>query len=101
MINGLSDVQVLDKGDPFHVSMCRGMDFCSNQARQDFCDANQRVIDSWKAEGRKLLNDQVEQYKDRAGGFYLFVTRNRPLIYFAPRGQGAYLCKWYQDGRII
>jgi len=42
------------------------------------------------------------------GGFYLFVTRDRPLIYFAPRrggarakGSEAYYVKWIQDGKEV
>merc|ERR1712039_275081 len=55
-----------------------------------------------------VLNDEVPQYKGKAGGFYLFVTRNRPLIYFAPKLRGsrahgsvAYYCEWRQDGQVV
>eukprot|EP00928_Gymnodinium_smaydae_P063069 TRINITY_DN46762_c0_g1_i1.p1 TRINITY_DN46762_c0_g1~~TRINITY_DN46762_c0_g1_i1.p1 ORF type:complete len:461 (+),score=59.81 TRINITY_DN46762_c0_g1_i1:34-1416(+) len=119
LVNLFSDIQVLDKSDPFHVSMCRETKFCSNRSRNQFFDRNTKLtIEPWRkwaADSAKqggaqgtLLNDEIARYADKAGGFYLFVTRNRPLIYFAPRSSGkrsngsrAYYCEWRQDGRVI
>ena len=113
LVGRFSDVQVLDKGDPFHVSMCRETKFCTEEKRARFYNRNNRyTIAPWynwsMSQGGVLLNDDIPEYQDKAGGFYLFVTRNRPLIYFAPRGSAggaggsdAYYCKWQQDGSEV
>ena len=63
-----------------------------------------------RAKGPQILNADIKRYSDvGAGGFYLFVTRNRPLIYFAPtpsdnslgKGCTPYLARWQQDGAIV
>ena len=109
-ICALWDVSPLDKTDPFHVSIIRDTKWCSEANRQAFFDAAGKAISTMRAKGPQILNADIKRYSDvGAGGFYLFVTRNRPLIYFAPTpsdnrlGQGCtpYLARWQQDGAIV
>jgi len=113
LMKQFSDVLPVDPGDPFHISMARDTHPCSDEARAEFENLTHELTlvpwQKWAAsQNGTILNDEIPQYKDAAGGFYLFVTRNRPLIYFAPKPAGAqangsmaYYCEWHQDGKIV
>jgi hypothetical protein len=106
-ICALWDVSPLDKTDPFHASIIRKTNWCSEANRQAFFDAAGKAISSMQAKGPQILNADIKRYSDvGAGGFYLFVNRNRPLIYFAPNPSNnrlgtPYLARWQQDGAIV
>ena len=113
-MNEFKDIQVLDSSDPFHMSMNRQVSFCTASARRAFRQHNEDyTIQPWynwaKAQNGVVLNEDLPQYKVAgAGGFYLFVTRNRPLFYFAPQKWGVrgfatktYYVKWIQDGKAV
>ena len=114
LVNEFKDIQVLDSSDPFHMSMIRQVSFCTASARRAFRQHNEDyTIQPWynwaKAQNGVVLNEDLPQYKVAgAGGFYLFVTRNRPLFYFAPQKWGVrgfatktYYVKWIQDGKAV
>lgn len=109
------DVQVLEVGDPFHVSLARDLKFCCPEAKEGYrADVSEKTIRRWAEKGHVVLNDNILRYtqhgaekKDISGGFYLFLTRKRPLIYFAPRlgqtepGCDAYFVSWEQDNKYV
>jgi len=111
LVNEFLDVQVLDVTDPFHMSMCRETSFCTADSRTAFFNMTESLtIQPWKTWAQNqsgvILNEDIPRYSSAgAGGFYLFITRNRPIIYFAPGGRGsptsAYYVKWEQDGENI
>lgn len=118
LVHMFYDVQVLDQSDPFHISMA-DINFCSVNQSKEFNKRNYKLtINPWikwakSAEHQNgkfgvSLNDEIQQYQNKTGGFYLFVTRNRPLIYFAPKPEGkhasgsrAFYCQWEQDGEVV
>ena len=107
-ICALWDVSPLDKTDPFHASIIRDAHFCTATAREAYFAAASEKIDAMAERGPQVLNANIPRYADVGpGGFYLFVTRNRPLVYFPPRASDAatkptpFLARWRQDGAII
>ena len=62
VVNALLNVQVLDKGDPFHVSMCRETKFCCQEDRSAFAKLTAGVVDGWIERGAVVLNQGVAQY---------------------------------------
>ena len=110
LINLFIDCQVLGSGDPFHISLARDLAFCSRNDREEY--RNQLLeytLSHWKekaeSENGIIINADIDRYSrgehgDISGGFYLFYTRRRPLVYFSPSqspgGVQAYFCRWEQ-----
>jgi hypothetical protein len=116
LINVLSEqgVKSLDKTDPFHISMCRETKFYNVEAFKNFSSSVQSHIEALPEQA--IINDGVARYNvdptyldttlPHAGGYYLFLTRNRPLLYFSPNKNedggaahpSVFYAKWIQDG---
>ena len=107
------EILVLERGDPFHCSIARELVFATPNAAPAYLrDVNCTTVDSWRRLGERTPNGRVEKYRshttpglveDISGGFFLFITRQRPLIYFLPSPTGCrtFYIAWSQNNEFV
>lgn len=99
----LASIKSLTLSEPFHASFIRDVVFHSLEKQMRFLWDKNQIVQKLRCENPDglILNKDLAAYKNAGtGGIYLFITRNRPLIYFNGKGD-AYFVKWVQDGKQI